>query len=638
MGVNKPIIPSDEPPLRPAMPPRSASDDSSRSKPPDPPVTAAASPIEEPPELAAQPYDGEETHTRRYLNPRHKAIAELLMDLAKTARSFILYDPRNDAIRDFLTALLQSFVHTLSQEGEVKLAIQPFEIWFEGEVIYLNRDRERSLAFRLYRDGVRSVTFKPGFDWEELTRLLEVLSIRYTGVHQNEDDVVTLLWKAGFEHMEIVAVEGFIPHDVEEPELPAPAEAGDVTVVGEAPATARRKGHPVVGLAALADMPRPHLPEFESVEWGWVPQERLAELRDEASERNLPDTSLALLARLREMLDDPSIKCRFSEFAHLFTEIRDFFLANEHLPYLEKLIALLTDLSQSYSPPWDTWRQDGARKVLSGCGDEPAVRKLLHTVPVESRRLPEEMVRVIEQVCAEPLDVVLNTFVAERSTGARAFARQLIERFGADRMELLLQRFEDLNGTVASDLLRAIANIDGQQQAHFIARQTWHPDPDVQDEALRHIEKIPYSGQLGRLLAAAVKRVDPVKRIRILKLIVKSRDARFAEPLARFVEADAENMTPADAEQIGRVMGKLGGRSYFHRWRSWLEPAGLMRKTLKGPLARQVAAAAAIGEIPGPEALNALRDAFNAAGDSALEWITRAIGRNEARAGRKGSA
>ena len=142
---------------------------------------------------------------RQGLSARHQRIAKLLRDLATTARAFTLYDIRNEAIQKFLSGLLDGFAGALAAEPEIDLLVRPFEIEFAGEVVHLNRDRERSLAFRLYRDGVRGLKFRQGFGWEELSRLLEVLAVRYSGVHQHEDDMVTLLWKANFQSLEISA-------------------------------------------------------------------------------------------------------------------------------------------------------------------------------------------------------------------------------------------------------------------------------------------------------------------------------------------------------------------------------------------------------------------------------------------------
>src|SRR5438093_2625240 len=149
------------------------------------------------------------------LGPRYQRVASLMTRLAATARSFLLYDAGNEAINRFLSALLDSLVQTLQSEGQIVLAVHPYELKLEDQPVYLNRDRERSLAFRLHRDGVRSLTLRKGFDAEELTRLLEILSIRYTGINQREDDMVTLLWKARFEHLDVATVEGIVPERTE---------------------------------------------------------------------------------------------------------------------------------------------------------------------------------------------------------------------------------------------------------------------------------------------------------------------------------------------------------------------------------------------------------------------------------------
>jgi hypothetical protein len=107
--------------------------------------------------------------------------------------------------------------------GALELEVRAFELALRGEVVYLERDRERSLAFPLYRDGVRRLSLRPGLAWEEILGLVEILSVRYTGVRQQEDDIVTLLSKAAFPHVRFVAIEGFSPDEEEADEGPTAA-------------------------------------------------------------------------------------------------------------------------------------------------------------------------------------------------------------------------------------------------------------------------------------------------------------------------------------------------------------------------------------------------------------------------------
>ena len=141
------------------------------------------------------------------------AAGAALLALTRAARSFTLYDPANKVVRALIADYRDRFRAVLEGHGPLLLEVHPFELTLGREVVYLERDRERSLAFRLFRDGVRRLSFMAGTSWDELLRLLQILSIRYTGVRQQEDDLVTLLRKAGFESVQIAAIEGFVPEE-----------------------------------------------------------------------------------------------------------------------------------------------------------------------------------------------------------------------------------------------------------------------------------------------------------------------------------------------------------------------------------------------------------------------------------------
>ncbi|MBM4392879.1 MAG: hypothetical protein FJ090_17275, partial [Deltaproteobacteria bacterium] len=186
-------------------------------------------------------------------SPRGTAANGVLLALSRAARSFLLYEPTNEAIRVFLENFRRANDNFLADYGELDLTVRPFELLHAGEVVYLERDRERSLAFRLYRDGVRRIVLRPGLTWHELLKLLEVVSIRYVGVRQTEDDMVVLLWKAGFQNLSFDAVEGFIAdsEDDDEADVAAPVE-------GRA-----------IAMAAPPDfdLPMPTRPNMTRVQW-----------------------------------------------------------------------------------------------------------------------------------------------------------------------------------------------------------------------------------------------------------------------------------------------------------------------------------------------------------------------------------
>ncbi len=545
---------------------------------------------------------GEPSETAEGLSERHRLVAALLIRLATAARAFILYDVRNDTVRRSLHALLGAFREALAAEPILRLDVGPFEIGFEGTRVYLDRDRERSLAFRLYRDGVRALVFREGFDGTELARVLEILSIRYTGVHQHEDDTVTLLWKAGLRFLDVVAVEGLTP------------QAGVSDDGGQAPASAPRPYLP-----EDADLPRVAWSAETEPEWLDVLPADLDALRAQSASSTLPLDALALVTALGRALQDGEERMRFSEALHLCEEIRDFLLSAETLPELLLFVRQLQQIARSEAE-WDKDRHATVVGLLTSCGSDRAVRRLVHSVPADEVVMRPEMAEFLELVCPDPFTAVAEALAVEERHSGRAVARQLLEHHGRRRGAHLRQRFDEARGRVAADLLRSLARLEGEAPAAFLARQCGHADPEVREEALWHLERQPHTAAIGAGLVDAVRRSHGEHRQRVLALVERSRDRRFVAPLFSLVDSGLRD--PAEAIEVAQVIGRLEGEASLARWRPWLRPEGrFLRRRLAGSALQQKAAAAAVAEVPGDEATHVLRLAASAARGEVRDWI-----------------
>lgn len=537
------------------------------------------------------------------LDPAQQAQAVALRDLSLAARALPGLDPRARGDRAQLQAAHAALTAALGASGPLDLEVAPAELRAAGTVLYADPDPERSLATRLHREGAQQLTLTPGLDEAEFLALLEALSPSFSRLQPAEDDAAARLRQARLPHVRLATEAGLPP------------------------------GSPAALPAALADglpLERPALGAPAPPKWVEPGEERRAALRAEIPPGEAgPHEVLALFQRLLALLDDPQQRATLASLAPLVSELRDQLLHEDHLESLARLVDGLSVLTAAPPPEWDPARAATARSLAASLGARRQVRRLLRTMAREQRRPPEGVLAALDRLCADPLAAVAAVLPDERNLGVRMAARQILEHYGRARLPELQQRFLAARGQVASDLLRVMAGLGDDAATSFVVQQGAHPDEAVQDEAVWHLSRMPYSNTVGRALLAAFRQTTRERRARVLELIVRTRDRRFVDLLARHMDEHAGELTTDEAAGIGRVVGLLGGPATIARWKAWLvaRPAGA--RGFEGPLARQVAALLALAEIPGEEAAEALGEAFDQADEAAQPWVLGALAQRE---------
>ncbi len=525
------------------------------------------------------------------LTPRQRHVVSLVAQLATATRALPLYDVRNDTVRRSLAALLRGFASALSTEPSLHLVIGPFEIEEGGRRIYFDPDRERSLAFRLYRDGVRGLVFREGFGADELARLLSALAVRHSGLH--EDDTATLLWSAGLRSVDVITAWGLRPDEGEAEETDAAGLAG-----------------PRRSLPEAVDLPLPDSTARADPQWLEIEPATIEALQRECGAETRGQDGLRLLAALARALADPEQGMRFSEVRGLCEAIRDSVLSAEQLHHLLGFVRRLRVLARS-TAPWDADRHRQVVEVILSCGTDQAVHKLIHSVPSADPLLRSEMVELIDLVCPDPITTVTEALAAEDRPAARAVARQLIEHYGKRYGVSLRRRFSTSRGPLAADLLRSLTALADEATPEFLARQCAHPDPEVREEAFWHLERVVFTGSQGQGFVAALRWTEGDHRRRVLAIVERSRDRRFVPPLLALMDSGLEI---DEAAEVARVIGALEGQQGLRRWERFLTPKGrFLRRRLPGSVLQQVAAAVAVAQVPGAAASHLLRLALAAA-------------------------
>jgi hypothetical protein len=105
-----------------------------------------------------------------------------------------------DAIEAAATALRE----VLRQESPVTVEVQPGALACGGEAVYTDPPREAGLAQRLYRDGIRSLSFHRGLQPAELLVLCRA-ALPEPPAGPGRDDAITELWRADLPFLSFTA-------------------------------------------------------------------------------------------------------------------------------------------------------------------------------------------------------------------------------------------------------------------------------------------------------------------------------------------------------------------------------------------------------------------------------------------------
>jgi hypothetical protein len=364
------------------------------------------------------------------------------------------------------------------------------------------------------------------------------MAIRSTGIRQQEEDLTTMLRKAEFEAIGVVAVEGFTPEE----DNPEPEER-------------RRKDGEGALTPAGFDTPFPLLPPPGPIAWRAVPDEVLAPLREAEGPEALARDALRLAAVLLAEAARGDLEA--GEARQFLVEVRDFLIADGALAGLAALADLVVKL------PAGPLRDE----FLRALGDARVLAAVVEAVRPGSDELPPEAARLLPLV---PGSAALDLLATEQDPGRRGVLLRIAEaRLPADA-EAVVSRLPALEPEAARGLVRAIVARAPAFAAAAAAALLEHHDPRLQVEALKALEhaegEVP-ADRLIRLLQAEQEAV----RIAAAQVL-----GRHAVPQA-FAAVEAaltgrRDCSTAEADALGRALARLHAGRSLELFARWLEP------------------------------------------------------------------
>ena len=129
-------------------------------------------------------------------------VEELLQALAKAQRAHQLYLPNNPVYQQAIEKLRNLFRKIWEATGDLFLDVSESELRWEGNPVYSVPNKSESVAWVLFKDGVRSLVFRPGVEQDEIVGFLDVIHRARMLQADDNDDLLTLLWEKDFQRIQ----------------------------------------------------------------------------------------------------------------------------------------------------------------------------------------------------------------------------------------------------------------------------------------------------------------------------------------------------------------------------------------------------------------------------------------------------
>lgn len=520
-----------------------------------------------------------------------KRVADWLSTLVKTVKATRLYLPNNPQLVKFQADLEARTWSCLKEIGDIPLTVQQFDFLFEGYSVYHNADRNDSLAFRFFADGIRGITIKEGLDAGELRSYLEVVRKAIDGPN-GQDDVVTLLWERDFRHIEYVYLS--LDELSDSDSSSSAGRSDDEAVEGEAipwPAGAAEEEAPTEADAAAGAETDTAIAAERSDDWSAHIQrsrtwERPASIQFQLTDKERDELEhLIRLEEVRplrqEVLDIVAAILRyeqdgagFMDSAVAFQRFIEFAIEEGDVRRARELLGLLKQIAADKAAEGPEF-EGIADQVIREIGRPSFLGQLAPTLNAHPELDPEALTDFLVQLGSGATPAICDLLgQVNHVRHRRALCEGLIASCRND-VEPLLQRLGDSRWYVIRNVVYVLGRIAHHGVERALDRALHHDDVRVRKEAVRALGNIE-SPTARAFLVSAFKDSDAGVRIQAAMTLAERREDRAAQSLLGAIQAlEFQRRDLRERQAFFEALGRAGSDALAPKLEPLLTKGGM---------------------------------------------------------------
>ena len=540
------------------------------------------------------------------------AISNIFQQIDKTLRAYRTYEEGHPILLEFEKKLLDHFSDFLGQAGSFSVEVSPYQYLYGDEIVYENADKKDNFSFKFHQDGVRQFTFLEGLTLEEVKYFLSVIRTNFQSNEHADDDTVTLLWKAGMQHINHMVVETFIYQGEETVDTEkAILEAAAPFIRDTAPPSIDidSLGHQEQGSRNLRPSDLEEMKSLPNIEldYHYSESENQNTVQTEISQDDDVVIKRILLLLLRMLLgigDDQD----FLSTATVVQRIIESMVRTKQYGLVAKVLAKIEDLSDPLKNP-DPRKAALLHNLRSGLVGPHLLEIVSKNVKSLSRDQIKELGELSLRLPTTCLDLLFDIFRNEDNPALRAELIPVLALHGHEKLAMFSSAISGADTELALFLLDIFARIGLDRTVLQIKKSFRHADAKVRAKVLDLLFQ-ESSDHAKSISLMGIKDTDQSIRMRSLNFLVSLKDAKLATPILEAVREDAFESKKRDEKIAFYIaLSRLAGKASFNFFIDELD-RGVLGRSDKD-VDRQISSIWALKELGTKEAKAAVEKLEN---------------------------
>lgn len=470
--------------------------------------------------------------------------------LLKGIKQIGMYRHSEARFPEFLGKAHEALCAYTEKHGALSLKVEAQNLELHGQPLFAE---DNPLPYRFYRDGIRQLIFRPGLPAAELVAWT---LIALSDPERGADDISAQLWRAGLEHVEYVAVEGFQMDEVSEEEVEVEVEK----IVSYLYNRLRTESDDYLRFARISteDL-EARIDEVDQIRGAVVTgatasddlKARLQkEIEEEEKNRLFPKLVAVVFQVVEDGLDDPGV------MEDMLVHLLDALLLQEDFATINNIVARLRAMEQREG---GEGRASALKKVFHHkMGEEQRLGRIGDILRTTRPKHAPEIVRYLQSVEALATPILLEVLEPIEIPENRTLLCDVLAVHAREHPDPFLNRLQSERPQTVRDMIHILERSGHPDRNKMLGTVLHHKNVPVRLEAL-HVIARGNSEEARRLVVEALS--DPHSQVRVTaaRLLPEFDREKALADLSRVVRDGAfEKRSPEEKTAFYAALGATG--------------------------------------------------------------------------------